>query len=43
MVGQEKAIKALFAKIASPYPQHVILYGPPGGGNHRRPADPGGS
>lgn len=32
VVGQEKAIKALFAKIASPYPQHVILYGPPGVG-----------
>lgn len=32
VVGQEQAIKALFAKIASPYPQHVILYGPPGVG-----------
>ncbi len=32
VVGQENAIKALFAKIASPYPQHVILYGPPGVG-----------
>ena len=32
VIGQEKAIKALFAKIASPYPQHVILYGPPGVG-----------
>lgn len=32
VVGQERAIKALFAKIASPYPQHVILYGPPGVG-----------
>ena len=30
VVGQESAIKALIAKLASPYPQHVILYGPPG-------------
>jgi ATP-dependent Lon protease len=30
VVGQERAIKALLSKIASPYPQHVILYGPPG-------------
>ncbi len=32
VVGQEAAIKALIAKLASPYPQHVILYGPPGVG-----------
>ncbi|HYZ15713.1 MAG TPA: Lon family ATP-dependent protease [Candidatus Acidoferrum sp.] len=32
VVGQESAIKALLAKLASPYPQHVILYGPPGVG-----------
>ncbi len=32
VIGQEKAIKALLANIASPYPQHVILYGPPGVG-----------
>ncbi len=32
IVGQDKAIKALVSKIASPYPQHVILYGPPGVG-----------
>lgn len=32
VVGQARAIKALFAKIASPFPQHVILYGPPGVG-----------
>ncbi|MGI6164002.1 MAG: Lon family ATP-dependent protease [Bacillota bacterium] len=32
IVGQERAIQALLAKIASPYPQHVILYGPPGVG-----------
>lgn len=32
VIGQSRAIKALFAKIASPFPQHVILYGPPGVG-----------
>ena len=32
IVGQERAIKALIAKLASPYPQHMILYGPPGVG-----------
>ncbi len=32
IVGQDAAIKALLAKISSPYPQHVILYGPPGVG-----------
>ncbi len=32
IVGQESAIRALLAKLASPYPQHVILYGPPGVG-----------
>jgi ATP-dependent Lon protease len=32
IVGQEAAIRALLAKLASPYPQHVILYGPPGVG-----------
>ncbi len=30
IIGQERAIKALMAKVASPFPQHVILYGPPG-------------
>ena len=30
VVGQDAAMKALLAKIASPYPQHVLLYGPPG-------------
>lgn len=30
IVGQERAIEALRAKLASPYPQHLILYGPPG-------------
>jgi ATP-dependent Lon protease len=32
VVGQESAISALLAKLASPFPQHVILYGPPGVG-----------
>ncbi|TDT71485.1 ATP-dependent Lon protease [Hypnocyclicus thermotrophus] len=32
IVGQEKAIQALLTKLATPYPQHVILYGPPGVG-----------
>lgn len=32
VVGQQRAIKALMAKIASPFPQHVLLYGPPGVG-----------
>lgn len=32
IVGQERAIQALRAKLASPYPQHLILYGPPGVG-----------
>ncbi len=32
VVGQERAIRALLAKLATPYPQHVILYGPPGVG-----------
>jgi len=32
IVGQDRAVKALLAKVASPFPQHVILYGPPGVG-----------
>lgn len=32
IVGQERAVKALLAKLGSPYPQHMILYGPPGVG-----------
>ncbi|KHO40493.1 ATPase AAA [Clostridium tetani] len=32
IVGQEIAIKSLLSKVASPYPQHIILYGPPGVG-----------
>lgn len=32
IIGQERAIKSLLSKIACPYPQHIILYGPPGVG-----------
>lgn len=30
VVGQERAVQSLKAKLSSPYPQHLILYGPPG-------------
>ncbi|MGL5068573.1 MAG: Lon family ATP-dependent protease [Sarcina sp.] len=32
IVGQERAIKSLISKLVSPYPQHIIIYGPPGVG-----------
>jgi ATP-dependent Lon protease len=32
VVGQARGIKALLAKMASPYPQHILIYGPPGVG-----------
>lgn len=32
IVGQERAVKSLRAKLSSPYPQHLLLYGPPGVG-----------
>jgi len=32
IVGQERAVKSLQAKLSSPYPQHLLLYGPPGVG-----------
>lgn len=32
IVGQEQGIRSLLAKLASPFPQHVIIYGPPGVG-----------
>lgn len=32
VVGQGAAISALLAKLVSPFPQHVIVYGPPGVG-----------
>ncbi len=32
IIGQDKAIKALVSKLNTPYPQHILLYGPPGVG-----------
>ena len=32
IVGQPRAVKSLMAKLSSPYPQHLLLYGPPGVG-----------
>ncbi|NMB36027.1 MAG: ATP-dependent protease, Lon family [Firmicutes bacterium] len=32
IIGQEKGIRALMSKLASPFPQHLIIYGPPGVG-----------
>lgn len=32
IVGQERAIRSLMSKMYSLYPQHIILYGPPGVG-----------
>lgn len=32
IIGQENALQALLAKLATPFPQHVIIYGPPGVG-----------
>jgi ATP-dependent Lon protease len=32
IVGQERGIRSLMAKLASPYPQNIIIYGPPGVG-----------
>lgn len=32
IVGQPRAIRSLLAKLSSPYPQHLLLYGPPGVG-----------
>jgi len=32
LVGQEQAVKALVSKLNSPWPQHILLYGPPGVG-----------
>ncbi len=32
VVGQDAAKESLMAKMASPFPQHVLLYGPPGVG-----------
>jgi len=32
VVGQPGAVEAVLAKVASPFPQHILLYGPPGTG-----------
>ncbi len=32
IIGQENSVETLISKLASPFPQHVILYGPPGVG-----------
>lgn len=32
VVGQRDAIQSLLTKLSSPYPQHILLYGPPGVG-----------
>lgn len=32
IVGQDAAVHALASRIASPFPQHILLYGPPGVG-----------
>ncbi|MGI9861053.1 Lon family ATP-dependent protease [Moorella naiadis] len=32
IVGQEQAVQSILAKLASPFPQHMIIYGPPGVG-----------
>ncbi|MDI9463602.1 MAG: Lon family ATP-dependent protease [Bacillota bacterium] len=32
IIGQETAVSSLLAKLSSPYPQHIIIYGPPGVG-----------
>ena len=32
ILGQKQGIKALLSKLVSPYPQHLIIYGPPGVG-----------
>lgn len=32
IVGQERAVSALLGKLTTPYPQHIIIYGPPGVG-----------
>ncbi len=32
VVGQDAAVQSLLAKLLTPYPQHILLYGPPGVG-----------
>lgn len=32
IIGQERAVNSLLAKMVAPFPQHVLIYGPPGVG-----------
>ncbi|AHF08323.1 Lon family ATP-dependent protease [Desulfitobacterium metallireducens] len=32
IIGQKNAVQSLLAKLATPYPQHLLIYGPPGVG-----------
>lgn len=32
IIGQDRAVRVLIARLAAPYPQHILLYGPPGVG-----------
>lgn len=32
VIGQNQAIKSLLSKLSSPFPQHILIYGPPGVG-----------
>ncbi|MDD2233329.1 MAG: Lon family ATP-dependent protease [Desulfitobacteriaceae bacterium] len=32
IIGQEGALQTLLSKLATPYPQHIIMFGPPGVG-----------
>lgn len=32
VIGQEVPMQSLLAKLATPYPQHILIYGPPGVG-----------
>ncbi|MGI6319141.1 MAG: Lon family ATP-dependent protease [Dethiobacteria bacterium] len=32
IVGQKRGIRSLMSKLASPFPQHILIYGPPGVG-----------
>ena len=32
IIGQENALQSLLAKLATPFPQHILIYGPPGVG-----------
>lgn len=32
VIGQDEAIKSLLTKLSAPFPQHILVYGPPGVG-----------